>query len=86
MGIDIKNHRNQGLTRELIEESDFIFAMERMHLARILALDPQADKRCLMLAGNREIPDPIGQSQRVYDNCAKIITKAVKERISELIT
>ena len=85
-GIDIKDHRNQGLTRELIEESDFIFAMERMHLARILALVPQAIDRCLLLAGDKEIPDPIGQSQRVYDNCAKIITKAVKERISELIT
>jgi len=85
-GVDIKNHRNQGLTRELIEDSDFIFAMERMHLARILALDPLANDRCLLLAGEKEIPDPIGQTQRVYDNCAKIITKAVKERLSELIT
>jgi L-threonylcarbamoyladenylate synthase len=84
-GIDIGNHRNQGLTRELIEESDFIFTMERMHLMRILALDPYAGSRCLLLAGDKEIPDPIGQPQKVYDNCAKLITNAVKERISELI-
>ena len=85
-GIDIVNHKNRGLTRELIEESDFIFAMERIHLMRILALAPEAENRCLLLAGNKEILDPIGQPQKIYDNCVKIITKAVKERISELIT
>jgi L-threonylcarbamoyladenylate synthase len=85
-GIDIENHRNRGLTRELIEESDFIFAMERMHLTRIIALEPGAGNRCLLLAGDKEIPDPVGQPQKIYDNCAKLITKAVKERISELIT
>ena len=85
-GIDIKNHRNSALTKELIEESDFIFAMERIHLMRVLALESQAGQRSLLLAGNREIPDPIGQPQRIYDNCVKLITKAVKERIGELIT
>ena len=53
---------------------------------RTLALAPEAKNRCLLLAGNKEILDPIGQPQRIYDNCVKIITKAVKERISELIT
>jgi len=84
-GIDIGNHRNRGLTIELIEESDFIFAMEKIHLSRILTVVPEAENRCLLLAGNKEVLDPIGQAQRVYDNCVKIITKAVKERISELI-
>ena len=83
--INIENHRSQGLTRDLIEESDIIFAMERMHLMRILALDPHAGNRCLLLAGHKEIPDPIGQSRKVYDNCVKLITNAVKQRISELI-
>jgi L-threonylcarbamoyladenylate synthase len=85
-GIDIKNHRNRGLSKELIEESDFIFAMERIHLSRIIALEPKAGQRCLLLAANKEIPDPIGQSKRIYDNCVKLISKAVEERIGELIT
>jgi protein-tyrosine-phosphatase len=84
-GIDIETHRNQGLSRELIEESDFIFAMERMHLARILELEPEAGNRTLLLAGNKEIPDPIGYPQKTYDNCAKLIIKAAKERIDELV-
>jgi L-threonylcarbamoyladenylate synthase len=82
--VDIRNHRNQGLTKELIEESDFIFAMEKMHLSRILALAPQALNRSILLAGQKEIPDPIGQTQKIYDNCAKLIAKAIEERLNEM--
>jgi L-threonylcarbamoyladenylate synthase len=85
LGIDIRTHRNQGLSKELIKESDFIFAMERIHQERIITLEPNVGNRCLLLAGNKEIPDPIGHPQKFYDNCAKLITKAVKERISEFV-
>ena len=59
--------------------------MEKMHRAGIVALEPETDKRCLLLAGNKEIPDPIGLPQRTYENCARLIEKAVKKRISELV-
>ena len=85
LGIDIRTHRNQGLSKELIKESDFIFAMERIHQERIIILEPNVGNRCLLLAGSKEIPDPIGHPQKFYDNCAKLITKAVKERISEFV-
>ncbi len=83
-GIDIKAHKSQILTRELVEESDFIFAMARMHCERVTALSPEAASKCVLLAGNREIPDPIGQPQQVFNDCAELIEEAVRERISEL--
>jgi protein-tyrosine phosphatase len=83
LGVDIGAHRNHALSKELIEKSDFIFAMEKLHLERIISLDPASVNRCVLLAVNKEIPDPVGRPQRYYDNCAKFITKAVKERISE---
>jgi protein-tyrosine phosphatase len=85
MGIDIGAHRNKGLSRELIEGSDFMFAMEQLHQDRIVALEPEAANRCLLLAGNTGIPDPIGHSQRFYNSCAKLIEKAVKKRIGEFV-
>ena len=85
LGVDIGAHRNQALSKELIEKSDFIFAMEKMHWDRIIFLDPRSLNRCFLLAGNKEVPDPIGRPQKYYDNCAKLITKAVKERISEFV-
>ena len=84
-GIDIKAHRNKGLSRELVEESDFIFAMERLHLERIVALEPNAAEKCLLLAGPKGIPDPIGHPQEFYDSCARVITAAVRKRIDELV-
>jgi L-threonylcarbamoyladenylate synthase len=85
-GINIGVHRNKGFSAKLIEESDFIFAMERIHRDRVIAFDPKASNKCLLLAGNKGIPDPIGHPQEFYNNCAKLIEKAVKKRIAEFVT
>ncbi len=84
-GIDIGTHRNQGLSKELIQESDFIYVMERMHQGSIIALEPEAESRCLLLAGNKEIPDPVGLPLKFYENCAKLIEKSVIKRMDELV-
>lgn len=82
-GVDISLHRSQPLSLELIEESDRIFAMERMHQARVAALSPDAAGRCVLLAED-EIGDPIGQGKAFYNRCAGLIEKAVRKRIGEL--
>ena len=84
-GIDITAHRNKGLSKELIEESDFIFAMEPIHQERIIALNHEAVDKCFLLAGSQGIADPIGRPQELYNNCADMIEAAVKRRISELV-
>jgi len=83
-GVDISVHRSKGLSRQSIEESDFIFAMERLHLNSIIALDPEAADKSFLLSGSQEIADPVGQSQEIYDSCAGVIEEAVRKRISEL--
>jgi L-threonylcarbamoyladenylate synthase len=84
-GIDITSHRSTALSQQLIEESDFIFAMSQLHCERIGALSPQAANKCVLLAENKDIFDPIGQSQEVYNTCAGLIEEAVKKRIGELV-
>ena len=84
-GIDITAHRNKGLSRELIDESDFIFVMERLHLERAVALEPNAADKCLLLAEPTGIPDPIGHPQEYYDSCARTIAAAVRRRLDELV-
>lgn len=83
-GVDIKAHKSRALTKQLVGESDFIFAMTRMHCERVIALNPKAADKCVLLAVSKEIPDPIGQPQQFFDDCAGLIEKAVRERISEL--
>jgi L-threonylcarbamoyladenylate synthase len=84
MGVDIKAHRNKALSKELIEESDIVFAMEQIHRDRVIALEPKAANKCLLLAGDTGVPDPIGQPQQFYNNCAKLIERAIQIRIGEL--
>ncbi len=84
-GINIKAHKSRALSRQLVEESDFIYAMGQTHCQRIAAFGPEAGRKCGLLAMNQEIADPIGQSQQVYDRCADLIEEVVEKRISELV-
>jgi len=84
-GVDITGHVSQNLTRTLIDASDFIFGMTRAHCQRVLFLAPEAEGKCMLLAGDREIPDPIGQPQEYFNSSANAIEMAAKARISELV-
>ncbi|MBA7631013.1 Threonylcarbamoyl-AMP synthase [subsurface metagenome] len=84
-GIDIKAHKSRTLSQGLVEECDFIFAMSRMHCERITALSAEAANKCSLLIENQDIPDPIGQPQEFYNDCAGLIEKAVKKRVGELV-
>lgn len=84
-GIDIGNHASQPLTESLIEQSDFIFCMTLRHGQHVSLLSPGAEEKCLLLAKDMEIPDPVGQPQDCFNRCADIIEAAIKARLSEFI-
>ncbi|MHC4159813.1 MAG: L-threonylcarbamoyladenylate synthase [Planctomycetota bacterium] len=84
-GVNIKRHKSRALSQQLVEESDFIYAMGQTHLQRIAAFGPEAASKCALLAINQEIADPIGQSQQVYNSCADLINEAIEKRISEFV-
>ena len=84
-GVDIADHASQPLTRALVDTSDFIFCMTRSHCEQVLFYSAEAERKCLLLARDRDIPDPIGQPQERFDACADLIEAAVKTRVSELI-
>jgi L-threonylcarbamoyladenylate synthase len=83
-GVDLTGHASQHLTRSLIDASDFVFCMSSSHCEQVVFLSPDAERKCSLLGRDREIPDPIGQPQEHFDNCAGIIEAAVKARMSEL--
>ena len=83
--VDISGHRSRALSRHLIEQSELIFAMARIHQVAVTQICPEASDKCLLLEDGADIPDPIGQSQAMYDRCAEQIDSAVKKRFSELV-
>jgi L-threonylcarbamoyladenylate synthase len=84
-GVDISAHVSQHLTRSLIEASDLVFCMASSHCEQVVLLSPEAQRKCLLLATDQEIPDPIGQVQECFDHCADMIEAAVRARVSELV-
>ncbi len=84
-GVDISGHSSTALSKKLIEQSDLVFGMSRMHCEAVAALSPDAADRCKLLAEGVDIPDPIGRPQGIYNDCADLIDKAVGKRVSELV-
>ena len=84
-GIDISHHQSQGLMVQLVKESDYIFAMSRSHKRQVVSLVPSAARKCELLIEGKDVADPIGQSQEVYNECCEQIGKAIEKRISELL-
>jgi len=83
-GVDISGHRSRARCASLIEESDFIFTMTRLHRDTVLAWFPEAADRCTWLDIDADIGDPVGQPVAVYRACAAQIENAIKNRLSEL--
>jgi L-threonylcarbamoyladenylate synthase len=83
-GIDISAHASSALTEELIRQSGLIYVMSHDHAEHVLRLSPDSGEKCLRLADDKDVPDPIGQDESFYKNCFAMIEQAVARRISEL--
>ncbi len=83
-GVDIGDHMSRPLSRQLIDASDFIYCMTQAHCDQVVSVAPEAERKCLLLSPDGEIPDPVGQPQEYFNRCAAYIEAAVKTRVSEL--
>lgn len=90
-GIDVSNHRSQAITDAVINESDIILVMEKLHEERMLKLFPQIKNKLFLLKefakikdNQLDISDPIGKSEEFYAQTFNVIKEAI-ERISDII-
>ncbi len=90
-GMNADAHLSRRVTKELVDESDLILVMEKIHEERILELAPGAKNRLFLLKefakiddSNLNIADPIGGSFQFYQEVFYTIKQAV-ERISKII-
>lgn len=81
MGADIASHGSRPVTERLVEDSDIVFVMCESHRRQILAVWPQVEKKCFLLADDKNVSDPIGGSYEIYEACAAMIADALKERL-----
>lgn len=90
-GMDVSAHVSQGISRQLIDRSDLILVMEKLHEEKVLQMAPEAKKRVFLLKefakignDNLDIADPIGKSTEFYAGIFATIKQAV-ERIIDII-
>src|SRR6267378_2807273 len=85
IGIDISRQRSRVLTRELVQQADYIFGMTHSHVDTVMLLYPQAAEKTFLLREfdetldlfEKDISDPIGGSYEVYLNCRDQIEQGI---------
>ncbi len=83
--MDLSKHVSQPVTDRLVRDADFIWTMTSGHRASLLARWPEAAERTSLLCpAGRDVSDPIGGPLEVYEQCAKQIDTALRQRLEEL--
>lgn len=85
LGLDISQLRSRMLTRQLVEQADYIFGMTQGHVDAICMLYPQASEKTFVLREfeenlapyEKDISDPIGCNYDVYVNCRDQIVSGI---------
>jgi protein-tyrosine phosphatase len=83
LGGDLSSHASQPVTEALIQDADVIYTMTEAHRRAVLAYSPGAAAKTHRLDPERDVSDPIGMSQGVYDQTARMIHDAVRARVAE---
>jgi tRNA threonylcarbamoyl adenosine modification protein (Sua5/YciO/YrdC/YwlC family) len=84
-GIDLSDHVSTALSAEVIQQSDYIFAMMRTHRDTIVQMVPAAESRVMLLLGNDDVRDPMGGAEEDYERCAQTVERGLRTRLQEVI-
>ncbi len=80
LGAEISIHRSKILTKEMVDEAQYVVCMTMAHLERVQAEFPEASSKLSTLS-NRDIQDPFGGNLECYREAAKEIYDAVEQLI-----
>jgi protein-tyrosine-phosphatase len=92
LGISLATHRAKLLTREMVDASDAIFAMDFQNKAELLTLYPESTDKIHMLSAyaegswkHREIPDPYLGDLEVTRHCARQLQKCIQNLLAATV-
>ena len=89
LGLDLRNHRSQGISLGILRHADTILVMEAAHERHLVKLDPGLQPK-IVYAGSLdpddptlEVEDPIGKDRETYLRCRDRLVRiasAMRER------
>ena len=82
-GVELKGHRSQVLSRELVDGADAVFVFEDDNYRAVVSEQPEAAERTHLLGALREegplmIPDPFGGPPPLYEAVYQQIAAAIE--------
>lgn len=82
-GVELKGHRSQVLSRELVDQADAVFVFDDHNYGAVTSEQPEAAERTHLLGALREegplmISDPFGGPPPLYDAVYKQIVAAIE--------
>ena len=89
--IDLDSHASTPLTREMLAEFDLVVVMELSHVVRVLDIDQEAVRKCLVLSlldpagGSLDIPDPDGKPRSTFSAIYARVVRCV-DALHDLIS
>ena len=88
-GLDVSSHLSRPLTKNLVEEADIIFTMEKTHKYHIRNIYPFAQNKIWLLkefssGREEEIQDPVGLSEEHYRKTAREIEEEIKKVVEKI--
>jgi protein-tyrosine phosphatase len=89
-GLDIRAHRSQPVTDQLMQQADLLLCMETNH-AQILRQDYPAQQHKIytirQMAGQRgSVRDPYGGSQRQYERMVAEVEELIEQGLPRIQT
>ena len=81
---DLDDHVSRQLSREMADLSDRLVVMTREHREMICRSWPEFATKTEVLAGDRDIGDPVGQSIERYRDCAQDIAGHLKRLLDDV--
>jgi len=83
LGADLSRHRSQPLSVELIHQADVIWAMSRNHVRSVMAMVPSAAQKVELLNVDKDVDDPIGGDNALYQELAGEMCRFMEKRLKE---
>lgn len=87
-GIDMQSFRSQRITRELIQQADYVLTMTETHHRILVELFPDESEKMMVLgdfSGGGDIYDPFGGSTATYAKCAHLIEQSIASLFTYLL-
>ncbi|GAA2995347.1 arsenate reductase/protein-tyrosine-phosphatase family protein [Streptomyces fulvorobeus] len=74
LGYDLTAHRAQQISLDVLDWADTVLAMDASVLATLRAVcGPENENKLRLYLGDRDVPDPMGQDDAAFHECAVLI-------------